>query len=351
MRYGSQLDPANSFLAWRAEWDPTHWEHDPEAEADRLRRPIEVTVDASSTIVSKNDSPDIPFNFSVNPYRGCVHGCSYCYARNTHEYLGLNAGLDFETKIFVKPNAAALFREFLSKKSWVCEPIIFSGVTDCYQPLEREYRLTRGLLEVAREFRQPVGIITKNALVGRDLDILHDLARDGLVHVNISVTSLDPELSRLMEPRTSIPAARLRAVKLLADAGVPVRVMTAPIIPGLNDEELPALMQAAKDAGALDVRYTFLRLPKTVAPVFQEWLTRTQPLKAERVEQRIRQSREGALNRSDWGERMRGTGAIAGQIEALFKLLHRKHEFPGLPPYDTTRFQVPEPPSRQMRLF
>jgi DNA repair photolyase len=287
----------------------------------------------------------------VNPYRGCAHGCAYCYARNTHEYLGYNAGLDFETKILVKVNAPELLREFLSRDSWQPEPITFSGVTDCYQPAERAYRLTRGCLEVASEFRQPVGIITKNALIVRDLDLLQQMAKDRLVHVFLSITSLNPELARTMEPRTSIPAARLRAVRMLAEAGIPVGVMTAPIIPGLNDSEIPAILEAARAAGAQAAGYVFLRLPLTVEPVFREWLRRTQPLKVERVEQRLLQSRGGKMSVSKWGERMRGSGEIAEQIGQVFRVFSQRLGFPGLPPLDCSQFVRPLARTGQLRLF
>ncbi|MBS0263636.1 MAG: radical SAM protein, partial [Planctomycetes bacterium] len=212
MTHGSRLDPPNRFEKTSREADFEHLEWDREYLDQLNQRPIEYLVDTSKSVVSQNDSPDVPFTYSVNPYRGCAHGCAYCYARNTHEYLGFNAGLDFETKILVKENAPDLLREFLSRPAWLPEPITFSGVTDCYQPAERTYRLTRGCLEVAREFRQPIGIITKNALVTRDLDLLQDLAKHRLAHVFLSLTSLDPELACVMEPRTSIPAARLRAI-------------------------------------------------------------------------------------------------------------------------------------------
>ena len=351
MRHGSQLDPKNRFLATHSELDGEHWEWDTEYLRDIQHRRIEYLPDASKSIVSENDSPDIHFRYSMNPYRGCAHGCAYCYARNTHEYLGLNAGLDFETKIFVKHEAASLFREFLSRDAWRPEPITLCGVTDCYQPAERDYRLTRQCLEVARDCGQPLSIITKNALVLRDLDLLHDMAARSLVHVNLSITTLDAELARTMEPRTSIPAARLRAVKMLTKAGVPVRVMVAPLIPGLNDHEAPAVMKAAKEAGALDARYVLLRLPLTVEPVFREWLHRTQPLKAEKVEGLVRQTREGKLNGSTWGERMVGTGEIADQIKAIFGVFRHKFGFGDLPPLSCDEFRPATPKGGQLRLF
>jgi DNA repair photolyase len=260
--------------------------------------------------------------------------------------------LDFETKIVVKHDAPRLFREFLARDAWVPEPVMFSGVTDCYQPAERRFRLTRGCLEVALECRQPVGIVTKNALVVRDLDLLRGLAADDLVRVFVSITTLDAALARDMEPRTSIPAARLRAIGMLAEVGVPVGVMVAPIIPGLNDSEIPSILEAAKKAGAATAGYTLLRLPLTVEPVFTEWLERTQPLKAERILGRIRETRGGKLNRSAFGERMAGTGEIAEQIKSLFRLFKHKHGLDApLPPADCSRFRPPAPSSGQLRLF
>ncbi len=349
---GSQINPPNRFGGPVHVLDLEHVEHDEDYLAGLANPRTEYIPDRSRTIVAENNSPDVGFRFSMNPYRGCSHGCSYCYARQTHEYLSLNAGLDFETKILVKEDAPELFRAFLSRDRWVPEPIIMSGVTDCYQPAERQYRLTRRLLEVAAEFRQPIGIITKNALVLRDLDILGGMASDGLVHVNISITTLDAELVRSMEPRTSTPSARLRAVKALADAGVPVRVLVAPIIPGLNDSEVPAILAASRESGARGAAYTLLRLPLTVAPVFLEWLGREQPGRAEKVESRIRAMRHGKLNEAGFGERMTGSGEMARQISALFKVVARKHGLDGdLPPYDCTRFRRPSPKSGQMWLF
>lgn len=260
--------------------------------------------------------------------------------------------MDFETKVVVKHDAPKLFREFLSRDSWMPEPITFSGVTDCYQPAERRYRLTRHCLEVAAECCQPIGIVTKNALVVRDLDVLSKMAARNLVQVFLSITTLQPQLARDMEPRTSIPEARLRAVRMLSEAGVPVGVMAAPIIPGLNDAEIPAILEAAKAAGALKANYILLRLPLTVEPVFQEWLQRTQPNRAERILGRVRETRSGKLNNSTWGERMVGTGQIADQIKDLFRLFRRKHGLEGpMPQQDCSQFRPPLPTSGQLRLF
>lgn len=351
MRHGSNLDPPNRFDRIHSEADAEQLEWDDEYLKERTDRKIQYLPDSSRSIVSENDSPDIPFRFSVNPYRGCVHACSYCYARNSHEYLGLNAGMDFETKIFVKHDAAKLLREFLSRDKWIPEPIIFSGVTDCYQPAEREFRLTRQCLEVANECHQPISIITKNALVLRDLELLRSMASRNLVHVNLSITTLDADLARVMEPRTSIPEARLRAVKTLVEAGVPVRVMVAPIIPGLNDHEAPEILKMARDAGASDARYILLRLPLTVEPVFQEWLERTQPLKMQKIESLLRQARNGKLNNSNWGQRMVGSGEIADQIRSMFRVFRQKLGFTDLPTLDSSQFIPPTPPNGQLRLF
>lgn len=345
---GSQINPPNRFGGPWYEADLEHVEHDQEYLDSLRNRSTEYILDDSKSIVTENNSPDVGFRFSMNPYRGCSHGCSYCYARPYHEYLGWNAGLDFETKILVKENAPKLFREFLCRDAWKPEAIAMSGVTDCYQPAERQYRLTRGCLEVAAEAQQPIGIITKNALVLRDLDILRGMAASNLAHVNLSITTLDADLARSMEPRTSTPLARLRAVKELSEAGVPVRVLIAPVIPGLNETEIPAILKAAREAGAKGAGYVLLRLPLTVAPVFVEWLQRTQPARYQRIEGRIRDTRGGKLNDSDFATRMCGTGEIAQQIGEMFRLFAKRHGLDGkLPAYDCTRFRPPG----QMWLF
>lgn len=353
---GSQLRPPNRFGGPTYGQDFEHLEGDPEALGEHLEGlrnlATEYIPDHSRSVVSKNDSPDIPFTYSLNPYRGCQHGCSYCYARPTHEYLGLDAGLDFESKILVKKDASALLRAFLARPGWDPEPIALSGITDPYQPGEQRFRLTRACLEVASECRQPISIITKNALILRDLDLLAEMARNRLVHVNLSITTLDADLARSMEPRTSTPAARLRAIQELSDAGVPVRVMIAPVIPGLNDAEIPAILAESKQAGVQHARYQMLRLPMSVAPVFLDWLERERPGHRDRVEGRIRAMRSGRLNANEFGKRMSGEGAIARQISELFRLFARKHGLDGgLAPHDCSRFQPPAPESGQLRLF
>jgi DNA repair photolyase len=287
--------------------------------------PTRFFEDASKSILARNDSPDIPFVFSLNPYRGCEHGCIYCYARPSHEYLGFSAGLDFETKIMVKSNAPELLRQALRKKSWVPQMVALSGNTDCYQPIERKLRLTRKCLEVFRDFRNPAGIITKNALVLRDLDILEEMARLGIVHVMISITSLDPDLIRVMEPRTSTPVMRLQAIEELAKRGIPVGVNAAPIIPGLTDEEIPAILREASSRGAVSAGYILLRLPGAVEPLFLDWLSRTFPDRAGKIMNRIRDTRSGEMSDSRFGKRIYGEGKISETINNLFRLHAEKY--------------------------
>ncbi|MDX2148441.1 MAG: PA0069 family radical SAM protein [Planctomycetota bacterium] len=284
-----------------------------------------VEPDATREILNFVDSPDLPFSWTINPYRGCEHGCIYCYARPGHEYFGLSCGMDFEARIFAKHEAPALLRAALLKPKWQGEPVVFSGVTDCYQPVERELRITRACLEVCVEFRQPVSIITKNALIERDIDLLSDLARDGAAFAAISLTTLDNKLASIMEPRTSSPQARLKAIERLASAGIPVTVMTAPIIPGINDRELPALLKAASEAGATSAGWVLLRLPYQLKPLFLEWLQRHFPDRAKRVESLIRQTRKGELYNAKFGTRGRGEGPLADQIRGVFKTFAKRH--------------------------
>lgn len=335
------------------------WEHladakaDPDAEGSSRRQvPTWFMPDRSRSLITENNSPDVPFRYSVNPYRGCEHGCAYCFARPGHEYLGMNAGLDFETRILVKHDAPALLRCELSHPRWTGESITLSGVTDCYQPAERRFQLTRGCLEVMRDARQAVAIVTKNALVARDLDLLAPLAAQRLVHVYISITSLDDTLARTMEPRTATPSARLRTVRTLAEAGVPVGVLMAPVIPGLNDQEMPAVLQAARAAGARTAGYVLLRLPLAVRPVFEQWISSAYPDRAERVLGHIRATRGGRMNTSRWGERLRGSGAYAEQIRQTFQVFRTKHGLDQpLPELDCSQFVRPGPEGGQLRLF
>jgi DNA repair photolyase len=281
--------------------------------------------DSTRSIIARNDSPDIGFDTSVNPYRGCEHGCIYCYARPTHEYLGFSAGLDFESRILVKTDAPALLREALQSPRWTPQVIMISGVTDPYQPIERKLGITRGCLEVLAEFRNPVAMISKNHLITRDADILGDMAKDNAAAAALSITSLDEKLQRVLEPRTSIPARRLAAVETLAKAGVPVRVMIAPVIPGLNDTEVPAIVRAAADAGACAAGWIMVRLPHAVAPLFEDWLGRHFPDRKDKVLNRLRAMRGGKLYDSSYGKRMRGEGVMAEQIGALFDAAIRKY--------------------------
>jgi DNA repair photolyase len=294
------------------------------AEGEAIGPRTQFLRDTTRGIIARNNSPDIGFSASVNVYRGCEHGCAYCYARPTHEYLGFSAGLDFESRILVKPEAPALLRRALSAPKWTPQVLALSGVTDPYQPVERRLRLTRGCLQVLAEFRNPVAVITKNHLVTRDTDLLAELASHGAAAVNVSITTLDPELQRRMEPRTSTPARRLAAVEALARAGVPVRVMVAPIIPGLNDHEMTAIVGAAADAGAQGASYVALRLPHGVAALFENWLARNYPDRRDKVMNRVREMRGGRTYDARFGTRMRGEGVFAEQIAALFHASCRK---------------------------
>lgn len=345
-------DPPNQFDRVHREADHEHLQWDDEYLSALQHHQVEYLADNSRTIVSENDSPDIPFRYSLNPYRGCIHGCAYCYARVSHEYLGYNAGSDFQTRIIVKHKAPLLFRDFLARPQWQPERIAFSGITDCYQPAERKFRLTRQCLEVALEARQPVSIITKNALIVRDLDLLQQLAELQLLHVFLSITTASPELARVMEPGTSIPAARVRAVRELAAAGIPVGVMVAPVIPGINDSEIPSILQQAADAGAMTANYLLLRLPSTVEPVFVDWLRSNLPQHAEKVLGRLRSAREGQLNSAEWGRRMTGKGEIATQIGSMFRLFRTRFGLNReLPRHRTDLFRPPASGSGQQSLF
>lgn len=349
---GSHVQPANPYLALRTVDDFEHVALDEDFLSEVDRPPTEYLPDDSQSIVAENDSPDVGFRWSVNPYRGCAHGCSYCYARPYHEFLGFSAGLDFETKVLVKHRAPELLRDWLARPSWRPETIAFSGVTDCYQPAEREFQLTRRCLEVAVECRQPIGIVTKNALVTRDLDLLRELAAHRAVRVCVSITTLDAKLARAMEPRTSSPAARLRTIRELADAGIPTQLMLAPVIPGLNDSEIPAILKAARDAGADAAGYVLLKLPTSVREVFLDWLERTYPDRAPRVEALIRATRDGRLHDSQFGRRQVGTGNIAELIADTFSLWRKRLRYPEKSePLNRDAFRPPAPVSGQLRLF
>ncbi len=286
--------------------------------------PTQFLPDHSRSIIARNDSPDVGFTYSLNAYRGCEHGCIYCYARPTHETLGFSAGLDFESRILVKHNAPDLLRHELSAARWKPAVIAMSGVTDCYQPVERKLQLTRRCLETLRDFYNPTVIITKNHLVTRDIDILADMARKNAAAVMVSITTLRDDLARIMEPRTSRPQRRFEAVRALASAGVPVGVMVAPVIPALTDEEMPDILAAAGQAGAMYAGYTLVRLPLAVAPLFDDWLARHMPDRREKILNRIRAMREGRLNDADFGRRMTGQGVFAEQLRQVFALSCRR---------------------------
>jgi DNA repair photolyase len=296
-------------------------------EADPADEPLPQTIflrDPSRTIIASNDSPDVGFERSINPYRGCEHGCIYCFARPFHEYLGFSAGLDFETRIVVKEDAPELLRQELMAPSWEPQVIVISGVTDPYQPIERKLQITRRCLTVLAEFRNPVGIITKNHLVTRDIDILAELARYHAVSVSVSITTLDAKLAGIMEPRTSTPALRLDAVEQLSRAGVPVNVMVAPVVPAITDHEMPSILKAARDAGAVGAGFVVLRLPLAVAPLFERWLEEHFPDRKEKVINRIRDLRDGKLYDPQWRVRQRGKGVFADQIASIFDVTCRK---------------------------
>ena len=317
---GAVVNPNNRFDTIEVLVDDLVDEHEV-----KDREPTIYFRDASKSIISTNNSPDVPFELSLNPYRGCEHGCSYCYARPTHEFLGFSAGLDFETRIMVKEEAASLLRRRLESPKWEPKVLAMSGVTDPYQPVERRLQITRGCLEVLAEMRHPVGLITKNPMIVRDLDLLAELASHQAASAAISITTLDPQLSAKMEPRAGHPRRRLEAVRKLSDAGVPVGVMVAPVVPGLNDHEVPKVVEAAAASGADFVGFIMLRLPGAVEGVFESWLEQHFPDRREKILNRLRSMRGGQLNDSRFGNRMRGEGVFAAQVKAMFELARRKH--------------------------
>lgn len=312
---GASFNPPNRFEALHRE----RIEVEPD-ELDGGARTTQYLADSSRSILARNDSPDIPFTFSINPYRGCEHGCIYCYARPSHEYLGFSAGIDFESRIMVKTRAPELLAEAFESRSWIPQLVALSGNTDCYQPVERKLSLTRGCLQVFQRYGNPVSLITKNALLLRDLDILRALARENLIHVMISITSLDAGLLRVLEPRTSTPALRLQAVEELASNGIPVGVNVAPVIPGLTDEEIPAILRESAARGATSACSILIRLPGPVQPLFLDWLKKELPERAAKIISRIRQTREGAMSDARFESRLAGKGEIASAIHKLFAL-------------------------------
>ncbi|MBI1369195.1 MAG: PA0069 family radical SAM protein [Planctomycetes bacterium] len=318
---GAQLNPTNRFEKLSLHVLGEHLDQVAiERGVDALGRQVRTQVyrDRTRSIINPVDSPDLPFKWSINPYRGCEHGCIYCYARPTHETLGLSSGLDFESKLLAKVDAPSLLRQELGRAGWKGEPIMMSGVTDCYQPVEAQLKITRGCLEVMAEARQAVSIITKSRLILRDLDLLTELNRHDAVHVAISVTTLDARLAGALEPRAASPRDRLWTIRRLASAGIPVHVMVAPIIPGLNDREMPAILKAVAEAGASGAGYVMLRLPYQIKDLFDDWLARHAPHRRTHVQSLIRDMRGGKLYDATWGQRLRGEGAYADQIRQTF---------------------------------
>jgi len=337
---GADSNPPNRF-------QPLHIEPDPDGynAADWEQEPPQTVylLDTSKSIIARNDSPDVGFEYTINPFRGCSHGCIYCYARPTHEYLGFSAGLDFETRIMVKRDAPAILRRDLSSPKYQPAPLAFSGVTDCYQPIERKLLITRGCLQVLHEFRNPVNIITKNHLVTRDIDLLRDLAGWQAVSVVISVTTLDANLAAKMEPRASSPRRRLQAVAELAAAGIPVGVMVAPVVPGLTEHEMPAILAEAAKGGAFAAGFEVLRLPYAVKDLFADWLQVHYPDRRDKVLNRIRELRGGKLNDPNFNTRMTGQGVWAEQFKSMYKLAKKAAglENRKYPQLSTAAFRVP----------
>lgn len=333
---GAQIKSENRFL--KSHYVTDHIEG---LDEPLLENPhTQVFQENAKKIVNRVDSPDLGFGYSMNPYQGCEHGCIYCYARNTHEYYGFSAGLDFESKIVVKKNAARLLEQELLKPSWIAVPIMLSGNTDCYQPLEKKWGITRHILKVMAQYRHPVSIISKNGLVVRDIDLLQDLAADNLVHVYISITTLNEELRRAMEPRTASGIKRLKTVEELAKANIPVGIMNAPIIPGLNHHEIPAILKAAADHGARNAGMTIVRLNGAIGKIFEDWLQKNFPDRFEKVWNQICSMHGGNVNDSQFGRRMRGDGNIADVIHQLFRTSKKKYfADKSMPAYDLTKFR------------
>lgn len=320
---GAQINPGSQFEKIIRDSNPVDWASEDGDWASELR--TEFIETKPKTIINKVESEDIPFPWSLNPYQGCEHGCVYCYARNTHPYWGYSAGLDFEQKILVKRDAPALLEKELQKKTWKAAPIMFAGNTDIYQPAERKYQITRACLEVFWKYRHPVSLITKNSLVLRDIDILQKLASERLVQVAISITTLDEALRQFLEPRTASVGRRLKTVEMLTKAGIPVFVMMAPIIPSLNDHEILAMAKTVSDLGALGMGYTMVRLNGDVAVIFEDWLRKTYPDRAEKVLHKIKDLHGGTLHDFRPGKRMRGEGHLAEILRSQFRIAKEKY--------------------------
>jgi len=346
------FNPPNRFETTRRDPFFDGWQQPDQDQEEDVAVPTTVTVDSSRTVIARNQSPDLGFDRSINPYRGCEHGCIYCFARPTHAWLGLSPGVDFETKLFAKPDAAALLRRELSLPSYAYRPVAMGTNTDPYQPVERERRITRDILKVLSDCNHPVTIVTKSALIERDIDILAPMAVKGLCAVGISVTTLDRSLARTMEPRTSTPSRRLATIRSLSEAGIPVRIMVAPVVPGITDHELEAILEAGRDAGASLANYILLRLPGEVKDLFVDWLETHFPARKNKVLNTIRSLRDGKLNNAQWGERMVGKGPFGKAIDIRFatavRRLGLKREGKAL---RTDLFRKPERDDRQLSLF
>ena len=348
---GAVSNSAGRFEAFEREPFDDGWDSFAEFVDDSPPLKTELTPERTRSIVSTNQSPDLPFTQSINPYKGCEHGCVYCYARPTHAYLGMSPGQDFESRIVYKPEAADALRRHLAKRSYVAKTIVIGANTDPYQPAERELKITRALIEVLAEHRHPLSIITKSAGITRDLDLLAPMAADGLFSALVSITTLTAETARAMEPRAAAPGRRLAAVRALSEAGIPVAVMAAPMVPAINDHELEAILEAAAEAGALSARYILVRLPLEIKDLFREWLEHHYPDRADRVLSLIRQTRDGALYRSDFDSRMRGTGTYADLLARRYQVAARRLELDrSLPELDTELFTRPPNPG-QLPLF
>lgn len=345
---GARSNPDNRFESVTRELVDDGW-----GSLDEEPPPLRthLAIDTSRTVISYNQSPDVGFDRSVNPYRGCEHGCIYCFARPSHAYLGLSPGLDFETRLFYKPEAAIQLRDELAKPGYRCAPIAVGINTDGYQPMERELKITRSVLEVLRECDHPLFIVTKSKLIERDIDILAPMATKGLVHVSVSITTLRHDLARSLEPRATAPRRRVQIIRNLSEAGIPVGVMVAPTIPILTDSELEDILGAAREAGATAAGYVLLRLPHEVKDMFREWLAEHAPTQAAHVMERIRDSRGGKDYTSEFGERMRGTGVYADLIAQRFRLAYQKLGFEGDRELATRHFRPPRPVTDQFELF
>jgi DNA repair photolyase len=348
---GATSNRAPRYDAWDRQLDPEYLDSTSADDVPLAPRTY-VMEQSARSIISRNNSPDIPFDQSVNPFQGCEHGCIYCYARPTHAYLGLSPGLDFETRLYAKTNAAELLAKELSKSAYAPSVIALGANTDPYQPIERQLAITRSILRVLSDFNHPVGITTKSALVERDIDILKPMAANGLVRVFVSITTLDHEVARRMEPRANAPARRLQAVRTLAEARIPVGVLVAPVIPALTDQDLEAVLAASAHAGADSAGYVMLRLPLEIRDLFVEWLEANYPLRAKHVMSLVQQIREGKDNDSTFGKRMRGTGKFADLIKQRFEIACRRLNLNARDlKLETSLFAVPRPSNDQLALF